>query len=50
MFDELKEVKNRQIPGVLYSKEIWSLKGLRKAEVYLESKRVSMMELFCEYT
>ena len=50
MFDELKEVKNRQVPGALYSKEIKSLKGLQKAEAYLEPKRVSTMGLFCEYT
>ena len=50
MFDELKEVKNRHIPGVLYSEEIISLNGLQKAEAYLEPKRASTMELFCEYT
>ena len=57
MFDELKEVK--------YFKEITDLKNLKcknfkeikrlkslqvKAEAYLEPKRASMMELFCEYT
>ena len=41
-FDELKEVK--------FFKEIKSLKGLQKANAYLEPKQVSMMELFCEYT
>ena len=50
MFDELKEGKNRQIPGVLYFKEIWSLKGLQKAEAYLEPKQAPTMQLFCEYT
>ena len=33
-----------------YSKEIWSLKGLQKAEAYLEPKWSSTMELLCEYT
>ena len=42
MFDELKEVK--------YFKEINCLKSLQKAEAYLEPKRISTMELFCEYT
>ena len=50
MFDELKEVKNRPIPGVLESKEMLNLKGLQKAEAYLEAKQASTMELFCEYT
>ena len=27
-----------------------SLKSLQKAEVYLEPKQASMMDLFCEYT
>ena len=33
-----------------YFKEIKLLKGLKKAEVYLEPIRASTMELFCEYT
>ena len=31
-------------------KEIKCLNSLLKAEVYLEFKQASMMELFCEYT
>ena len=31
-------------------KKIKRLKSLQKAEAYLEPKRVSAMELFCEYT
>ena len=42
MFDELKEVK--------YFKEIKRLESLQKAEVYLEPKWISMMELFGGYT
>ena len=53
MFDELQEVK--------YFKEIIDfkdliiqrnklLKSLQKAEVYLEPKQASIMELFCKYT
>ena len=33
-----------------YFKEIKRLKSLQKAELYLEPKRASTMELFCEYT
>ena len=61
MFDELKEVKyfketanfkSRIVTSydVKYFKEIKRLKSLRKAEAYLEPKRASTMELFCEYT
>ena len=58
MFDELKEVKkllqrnNRfQEPyNVKYVWEIKSLKCLQRADAYLEAKRASTMELFCEYT
>ena len=41
MFDELKDVK--------YFEETKRSKSLQKTEVYLESKRASTMELFCEY-
>ena len=41
MFDELKEVKQ--------FKEIKRLQNLRKAESYLEPKRATTMEIFCEY-
>ena len=56
MFDELKEVKNcKEITdfkslNVKYFKGIKRLKSLQKAEAYLETKRISTMELFCEYT
>ena len=40
-FDEVKEVK--------FFKEIKRLKGLQKAEAYLEPKQASMMELFGGY-
>ena len=33
-----------------YFKEIKRLKGFQKSGVYLEPKRASTMELFCEYT
>ena len=36
--------------NVKYFKVIKRLKRLQKAEAYLEPKRASMMELFCEYT
>ena len=36
--------------NVKYFTEIKRLKGLQKAEAYLEPKRESTMELFCEYT
>ena len=36
--------------NVKYFKVIKRLKSPRKAEAYLEPKRASMMELFCEYT
>ena len=53
MFDELKEVKYNRFQesyNVKYFKEIKRLKSLQKAEAYLEPKRASTMELFCEYT
>ena len=55
MFDELKEVKYfKKITDFrshkVHFKEIKRLKSLQKAEVYLEPKRTSTMELFCEYT
>ena len=57
MFDELKEVKyfkknnNRfqEFYNVKYFKEIKRLKSLQKKEAYLEPKRASTMQLFCEY-
>ena len=36
--------------NVKYFKVIKRLKSLQKAEVYLEPKQASMVELFCEYT
>ena len=45
MFHELKESYNAK-----YFKEIKRSKSLQKAEAYLEPKRASAMELFCEYT
>ena len=61
MFDELKEVKYIQgitnfrslivtSYNVKYFKERKRLKNLRKKEAYLEPKRATTMELFCEYT
>ena len=51
MFGELKEVKYRfhESYDVKYFQEIKRLKSLQKAEVYLETKQTSMMELYCEY-
>ena len=56
MFDELKKVrylkKNKRFQeplNVKYFKEIKRLKSLQKAEVYLEPKIASTMELFCEH-
>ena len=50
MFDELKEVLQRnnrfQESYVKYLKEIKRLKSLQN----VEPKQASMMELFCEYT
>ena len=51
MFDKLKEVKHlKEITDleslIKYLKEIKRLKSLQKAEVYLEPKRISTMELF----
>ena len=59
MFDESKEVKqlteiadfkNLMMTLKKYFQEIKRLKSLQKAEVFLEPKQVSMVELFCEYT
>ena len=48
-FDELKEVKYfKESYYVKYFKEMKRLQV--KAEAYLEPKRVSTMEPFCEYT
>ena len=47
MFDELKEVKHfKESYNVKFFTEIKRLKSLQKAEVSLEPKQVSMMELF----
>ena len=53
MFDELKEVKYfKEITDFESQnvKETKRLKSLQKAEAYLEPKRASTMELFCEDT
>ena len=62
MFTELKEGKylkqttmfvvcsRYKSYNVKYFKEIKRLKSPQKAEAYLERKRISMMELFCECT
>ena len=54
-FDELKEVKYfKEITDfknfIIQNTEIKRLQSLQKAEAYLEPKRISTMELFCEYT
>ena len=51
MFNELKEVKYfKEITDLKsHFKEIKRSKSLQKAEAYLEPKRASTMELFCEY-
>ena len=56
-FGELKEVvylkrnnRSQESYNVKYVKEINRLKSLQKAEAYLEPKRASKMDLFCEYT
>ena len=36
--------------NIEYFKVVKRLKSLQKAERYLEPKRASMIELFCEYT
>ena len=36
--------------NVKYFKEVKRLKNLQKVETYLEPKRLSAMELICEYT
>ena len=62
MFTELKEGKylkqttmfvvcsRYKSYNVKYFKEIKRLKSPQKAQAYLEPKRASTMELFCEYT
>ena len=55
MLDGLKEVKYfKEITDFKnlrkYFKEIKRLKSFQKADVYLEPKQASMIELFCEYT
>ena len=55
MLDELKEVEYfKEITDFKnlrkYFKEIKRLKSFQKAEVYLEPKQASMIELFGEYT
>ena len=54
-FDRLKEVKYfKEITDfknfIIQNTEIKRLQSLQKAEAYLEPKRISTMELFCEYT
>ena len=46
------EAPNRFLESynIKYFKVIKLLRSLQKAEAYLEPKRASMMELFCEYT
>ena len=49
ILDELKEVKYlKEI--IDFSKKIKCLKSLRKAEAYLQHRRASTTERFCEYT
>ena len=54
MFDELKEVKKlqkKQISRLIIVKdfrEITRLMSLQKTDAYLEPKRGSTVELFCE--
>ena len=54
MFDELKEVKYfKEFQGsynVKHLKEMKRLESLRKADPHVEPRRISTMELFCEYT
>ena len=51
MFNELKEVKYfKEITDLKsHFKETKRSKSLTKAEAYLQPKRASSMELFCEY-
>ena len=54
-FDRLKEVKYfKEITDfknfIIQNTEKKRLQSLQKAEAYLEPKRISTMELFCEYT
>ena len=44
-FKEVTDFKNLKTK---YFKQIKCLKGLLKAETYLEPKQASMMELFCK--
>ena len=47
-----KHERNNRFQGsynVKYFEEIKRLKSLQKTEVYLEPKRASIVELFCEY-
>ena len=48
MFDELKEVK--YFKEITDFKSVYKCKTFQKAEAYLETKRASTMEPFCEYT
>ena len=57
MFDELKEVNYfKEITGfkslIIWNtfKEIKPLQSLQNAEAYLRPKRISTMDIFCEYT
>ena len=55
MSDELKKVKRLKkitdFKGLIikYFKEIKRLERLQKAEAYLESERISLMEILCGY-
>ena len=46
----LKNNGSQESLNVKYFKEIKSSESLQKSEAYLEPKRASTMELFCEYT
>ena len=52
MFDKrkVKNLSNQESYNVKYFKVINRLKSLQKAEAFLEPKRPSTMERFCEYT
>ena len=52
MFDKrkVKTLSNQESYNVKCFKVINRLKSLQKAEEFLEPKRASTMELFCQYT
>ena len=45
-FKEITDFKSLRMSNTLKNKTF----GLQKAEAYLEPRRISTMELFCEYT